>query len=308
MISKRLLLVVALVIAGGLGACGKGDVKPGASGEPTETEVVETTTTTAAAEEPAAAASITLTGTEYAYAYPDGEGPAPIPAGPVTVTLENEGVEEHQISIVKLKPGKTQDDFLGLATDISQFDDVLETWGGPNGVAPGDSNTTTQVLEAGDYFFACFIPSADEIPHIVNGMLLPVTVEGELPEPVEGANDPITMSDYSFGLSKDAAEPTELSGSNEWRFVNDGPQPHEAAIYAPAEGSTMQDIVDYLASPAPEGPPPFVGAGGIGPIDVGRDVIAGLDPGEYVFMCFIPDAADGLPHFLKGMIEFATVT
>jgi hypothetical protein len=33
----------------------------------------------------------------------------------------------------------------------------------------------------------------------------------------------------------------------------------------------------------------------------GADSIQSLDPGQYVFLCFVP-AADGIPHFAKGMI------
>lgn len=306
--SKRLALVsLPLIVA--LAACGKGDVKPASSGSPETTEAEAATTTTTEAE--AVETSLSFTATEYAYAAEGDAGAAPIPAGPVTVTLTNTGAEEHQISIVKLKPGKTQEDFAALAGDISQFDDVLETWGGPNGVAPGGSNTSTQVLEAGEYLFACLIPAPDGVPHAAKGMLLPVTVEGgeggEVDTALPDGVDQISLSDYSFGLGT-AEEPTELSADDGWVIVNDGPQAHEAAIYTAAEGSTMDDVVAYFSNPEPAGPPPIVGAGGIGPIDVGRWVEAPLEPGEYVFVCFIPDAADGAPHFTKGMIGFATVT
>jgi hypothetical protein len=303
-ITKRLLLV-AVVVAGGLTACGKDTVKPAASGEPATSATTEETTTTT--EPPEAATSIELIGTEFAYTASGDAEEAPLAAGPVTVTLQNAGVEEHQISIVKLKDGKTMDDFAALATDLSQFDDVLETWGGPNGVGPAEENTTTQVLEAGDYLFACFIPSPDGLPHVVKGMLLPVTVEDTDDEAEDAtADDELTLSDYTFGLGT-AEEPAEID-AGAWRFVNDGPQPHEAVVYAPAEGATNQDVLAYFSNPEPAGPPPIVPAGGIGPIDAGRETVAELAPGDYVFLCFIPDAADGAPHFVKGMIEFAKVT
>ncbi len=302
MIAKRLLLV-ALVVVGGLSACGKDDVKPASSGEPAPTSTTETpaeTTPTSADDEGQASSEVTITGTEYAY---EAAGDAaPIAAGPVTVTLDNAGAEEHQISIVSLKEGKTQADFAALGGDISQFDDVLETWGGPNGVAPGESVSSTQVLEPGDYFFACFIPAPDGAPHAVKGMLMPVTVEGEAGDAPPAEDLTLALSDYTFGFGDDA-----LIEAGTYTVTNDGPQPHEVAVYAPAEGSTAQDVVDYHSNPAPAGPPPMVGAGGIGPIDVGRSATVELTAGEYVFICFIPDAADGAPHFTKGMIQIVNV-
>lgn len=32
-----------------------------------------------------------------------------------------------------------------------------------------------------------------------------------------------------------------------------------------------------------------------------------LEPGNYMFVCFVPDAADGTPHAAKGMIKAFTV-
>ena len=296
------LLLVALVVTGGLAACGKDAPKPASSGEPAPPTTIEETTTSAPETEEAGAESteISVTGTEYAFEA-DVEG---LTAGPVAVRLDNDGEEEHQVSIVRLKEGKTQADFAALGADLSQFDDVLETFGGPNGVAPGESLSSVQVLEPGDYFFVCFIPAPDGQPHAAKGMVMPVTVgeaEGEAAELPEAQHE-LALQDYDFGLGDDA-----LLEVGTYTVSNTGPQPHEAAIYAPAEGSTAEDVVEYLSNPAPSGPPPMVGAGGIGPIDVGRSAQIDLEAGEYVFVCFIPDAADGAPHFTKGMIQVVTV-
>ena len=295
-------LLVALLVVGGLAACGKDAVKPASSGEPAPPTTVEETTTSAPDEEEAGAepTQISVTGTEYAFEA-DVEG---ITAGPVSVQLDNDGEEEHQVSIVRLKEGKTEADFAALSGDLSQFDDVLETWGGPNGVAPGESGSSVQVLEPGDYYFVCFIPAPDGQPHAAKGMLMPLTVGepegaiGELPE----AEQSMALQDYDFGFGDDA-----LLEAGTYTITNRGPQPHEAAIYAPAEGSSAQDVIDYFGNPAPTGPPPAIGAGGIGPIDVGRSAQIDLEAGEYVFVCFIPDAADGAPHFTKGMIQIVNV-
>ena len=32
-----------------------------------------------------------------------------------------------------------------------------------------------------------------------------------------------------------------------------------------------------------------------------------FEPGEYMFICFLPDPADGKPHMAKGMVQAFTV-
>ena len=318
------LLLVALLVLSVLAACGKGEVKPASSGDPTTSTTEAATTTTAAegdeqgeeteadaGEGEGAGAELSFSGTEYAYAAVGDAGAAPIPAGEVTVTLTNDGAEEHQISITRLREGKTMEDLAALSSDPSQLSAVLETFGGPNAVAPGASVTATSTLPAGEYLFACFIPAPDGIPHAAKGMLLPVTLEGDggTESVFGGEGDPLAMGDFTFGLGT-PEEPVEIEATEDFWFTNDGEQPHEAAIYTVAEGATNEDVAAYFAGTDAEasGPPPIVPAGGIGPIDPGRFATAQLAPGDYVFICFLPDRADSRPHFTKGMLQFATVT
>jgi hypothetical protein len=314
------IALVALLLLTVLAACGKGDVKPASSGDPTTSTTeaeAETPTTEAEAEDEAdegddeaAATELSFTGTEYAYAGVGDAGAAPIPAGDVTVTLTNDGAEEHQISIARLREGKTMEDLAAIGDDPTQLGAVLETFGGPNAVAPGATVSSVSTLPAGEFLFMCFIPAPDGVPHAVKGMLMPVTVEGDggTESTFEGEGDPLAMGDFTFGLGT-AEEPAEIGASDDFWLTNDGTQPHEAAIYTVAEGATNEDVVAYFSDPNAEasGPPPMVAAGGIGPIDPGRFARVALEPGDYVFICFIPDAADGAPHFVKGMLEFATV-
>lgn len=307
------LVLVALLVASVMAACGKGDAPPAASGDPTTTTTEAPTTTTVAEEGSGDGAAtgetteLSFTATEYAYAAEGDAGAAPIPAGEVTINLANAGAEEHQISIARLREGKTLDDLAAIGEDPAQLSAVLETFGGPNAAAPGASVSTTQFLPAGEFLFLCFIPAPDGQPHAVKGMLMPVTVEGDAEPPSEDGADPFVLSDYSFGLGT-AEEPAEVS-EGEWGFVNDGTQAHEAAIYTVAEGASNEDVAAYFADPAPAGPPPIVPAGGIGPMEPGGPMVrTEVAPGDYVFICFLPDPADGAPHFVKGMLEFATVT
>jgi hypothetical protein len=86
---------------------------------------------------------------------------------------------------------------------------------------------------------------------------------------------------------------------------NDGRQPHELVMFGIAPGKTGSDIIDFLSSPAPAGPPPFVAAAGIAGIAPKATGFLDIDvpPGRYLFVCFLPDVAGkGEPHFAKGMI------
>ena len=298
MISKRLLIATLLVV-GALAACGKDDARPASTGDPTTTTSEGETDEQEPEAEPT---TLELTGTEYAYG---GAPTEPVAAGVVEVTLQNDGAEEHQATIVRFREGRSPADLGAIGADPSTFSEVVETFGGPNAVAPAAAYATTQTLEPGSYAFVCFIPSPDGQPHAAKGMVAPFTVEGEVPEAsVEGEGDArIVLQDHDFGFGDDA-----LVEAGDYRVVNDGPQAHEIAVYAPADGETTDDIIEFFSGEAGEGPPPFVGAGGVAALDTGRTV-EGLElaVGEYVFVCFLPDAEDGAPHFTKGMIQAVSV-
>ena len=58
-----------------------------------------------------------------------------------------------------------------------------------------------------------------------------------------------------------------------------------------------------------KGPPPAMSIGGAGLMDpVASSLIsADLTPGEYGYICFVPDAKDGKPHLAHGMVSQFTV-
>lgn len=297
--SARLVLIV-LLSASALASCAKRDTTPPAnSGEPTTT-TTEATNTTA---DPEAAIGTVVTLDAKEYAYDVTSGATKVPAGRVTVEVSNTGKEEHQATIIKLKDGKTIDDLATLGSDPSKLAETIDVYGGPNAVAPDHAITTGSDLEAGDYFFACFIPAADGAPHAAKGMIIPFTVEGTAATAAPVADNTIELKDYAFGVEDGALD----AGS--YTFHNRGPQPHEAAIYAPVDGKTTEDVIDYFNNPTPPaGPPPFESAGGVAPISVGESSSTELVPGDYVFVCFILDSADGAPHFVHGMLQTVTVT
>ena len=58
-----------------------------------------------------------------------------------------------------------------------------------------------------------------------------------------------------------------------------------------------------------EGPPPGKALGGIAGMQTGMSEYFSADfvPGNYVLICFVPDAKDGKPHFAHGMVQQITV-
>lgn len=85
---------------------------------------------------------------------------------------------------------------------------------------------------------------------------------------------------------------------------NPGAEPHEFALGRLADGRDLADVEAYLKTGA-QGPPSwFTDVGGVpvlspgGEIGITRD----LEPGKYVFLCFIP-TPKGVPHVNLGMLE-----
>jgi uncharacterized cupredoxin-like copper-binding protein len=300
------LVVLALVVSGTLVACGKDDVRPSQSGD------VITTTTTSATATTTPPAQAKLTATEYSYA---GSNLTFAP-GALDVALTNNGKEEHQATIVRFKDGKTLADLGAVAaSDPGKLDTVIDVFGGPNAIAPGGvTDSTIQALGVGDYYFMCFIPAPDGQPHAAKGMVAPFKIEGEAAAPAP-ANAPntVALKEYAFGAegATDAkaspTKPIELEAGTT-TFANEGEQLHEAAIYKPAAGKTATDVIEYFKQQSPTGPPPITPSGGVAPLDPGTSATTELAAGDYVYICFLPDKADGAPHFTKGMIQAVTVT
>lgn len=282
---------------GGLAACG--DDSSGATSATTTTIAApaSTTTTTAASTTTTAApqpvTDLNLSGAEYSYTF---DGAPSVPAGQLHITLTNAGQEEHQATLVKFKPGKTLADLAaaGAADPTGKSALALvDGYGGPNSVSPGSAASADTIVTPGDYVLICFIPGPDGVPHAAKGMVLPITVTaGAGGSGVVGggglapSDGTIVAKDYGYTL------PDGFTGNGTFTVDNQGPQTHEVAVYRVADGSTFADVQAYFATPAPSGPPPIAGAGGIAAIAKGGLGTVDLDltAGTYVFMCFLPDA------------------
>lgn len=226
-------------------------------------------------------------------------GPDTLPAGAVTLRLVNRGKEFHHVWVARLDGGKTMADLLEAAKTPGPLPTWVVDMGGPNAPAPGGESNATVDLTAGNYVVACIIPGADGVPHLMKGMIRPLTVvRVRRPAAPPLADVTMTLHDYSFSLSQPLRP-----GRQVIEVRNDGAQPHEIELVQLAPGKTAQEVLAWVHHP--EGPAPGLPLGGVAPLGRGRVnwFEADLEPGRYALICFLPDKADGKPHFEHGMMQ-----
>jgi hypothetical protein len=298
MFHQRMIRTVPLFSIVMIAAC---SVKESAKSAATDTG----TASTAAAAAPAAGPNVVhVVAKDYSF-----DAPAQIPAGLTTLHLMNQGKEIHQAQIIKLTEGKTFADFTA-AIKAMKPNEPPPSWvvpaGGPNGAPPGGTAAATSTLEPGNYALVCFIPSEDGVPHAMKGMSrgLVVTPSTMAAAPEPTATMSITLSDYKFDLST----PLKV-GQNVIRVENIAGQPHEVVLFKLAPGKTIKDFQAWLPV-SDKQPPPAIPLGGVVGQVKGEHAFftADLDAGDYVMVCFLPDAKDGKPHFVHGMVQEFKVT
>ena len=100
---------------------------------------------------------------------------APLAAGRHVIKLKNVGVEPHELSLVRLAPGRTLEDFRTWAKD---FQGPLpgRVIGGVNALASGVEAFVEVDLTPGDYLLVCFVTAPDGRPHVDHGMIRGFTV------------------------------------------------------------------------------------------------------------------------------------
>lgn len=112
----------------------------------------------------------------------------------------------------------------------------------------------------------------------------------------------VSATEFAFDV------PPEVTGGVvEMRFTNTGGLPHEFAFARIEEGKTEADVKAVIES---GGEPPkwaedVAGVPGLSPGE-SITVTRTLEPGNYVFLCFFPDA-EGTPHASLGMYELFTI-
>lgn len=241
---------------------------------------------------------VTIVASDYEFDAPDR-----MPAGVVKVRLVNQGTEMHHAQLMRLKDGKTLEDFAAAMASGESLD--FAVWeGGPSIAPPGMETSATLQLRPGTYYWVCFIATPDNgMPHAEQGMVRPVVVEdgpsGELPE----ADNLVLLSDYDFKF----AQPL-TAGRHTIRVRNHAAQPHEIIVAKLMPGKSLDDLMAWMEA-GEEGPPPALPIGGMQALDqgLGANFDLDLEPGDYGLICFVPDAKDGKPHTVHGMMKQFTV-
>jgi plastocyanin len=246
--------------------------------------------------------------------------PEEIDGGAVTVNFTNEGETDHEIAFVEI--GDTPidqffEDFEPVITEGAPFPDYIGTVVGANEAAPGESGTFTYTLSDGTYAVFCALtgtpddPEAEDAPpHFVQGMQQSVTVsdgDGDLPD----ADGTITASDYTFDVDLSAGDATI-------NFSNDGPNDHFAGFDVYPEGTTVEEAEESFATllsleegdEPPEGTLVGEETGFSGIASEGAAIqfeVTALEPGTYLFYCFVSDRAGGPPHAIGAQMYKAFV-
>ncbi len=229
-----------------------------------------------------------------------------VTAGPVRMELVNHGHELHHAQVLKLEQGKTLADLAKLSPNAPPPEWVVPI-GGPGAVGPGDSSSVIQNLSAGQYAVMCWIPSlSDHKEHRMKGMVSGFkVVENKSGAPARMPKADLTIRMLDFGYAPSAPI---TAGKRNIRVVNDGPQLHEMVLAVLPPGKTAADLVSWNPATATE-PPPARYLGGTVALAPGGEAIVETDlaPGNYVLICYIPDAKDGKEHFMHGMVLPFTV-
>jgi hypothetical protein len=237
---------------------------------------------------------LTITATDFAF-----DVPAQVPAGIVTIHLVNNGKEVHQAQVVRLEDGKTMADFGEAMKQQGPPPTWIKFVGGPNAVVPGGSVDGSVALSQGNYVVLCFIPSPDMKSHVTKGMIRPfeVTAQAGAADHLSGQTDTITVSEYAFTQT-----PTLTPGHHTILVRNAGAQDHEVVLVKLPPGVTVAAFAKWTDTM--KGEPPGMPLGGVTALSSGEsaDFSVDLTAGDYAMICFVPDAKDGKPHFLHGMM------
>lgn len=256
--------------------------------------------------------SLDVEAVDYAF-----EGlPDEIDAGRVEITLENTGEVDHEIAFVEIgdtEPEQFFEDFGPVIEEGAPFPDYIGSVIGANEAPPGESGTFTYTLPGGTYMAFCALtgdaedPESEEggAPHFTQGMQQVVTVSGDDSGDLPAADGTITARDYEFDI--DLAE-----GDSTINFTNEGPNDHFAGFDLVPGATTADEAVAAFQAlelgegDAPEGVTDLEEIGFSGIASEGRAIqfeVDALEPGAYVFYCFIADRAGGPPHAIgNGMV------
>jgi hypothetical protein len=232
--------------------------------------------------------------------------PATLPAGMTTFKLVNNGPNLHHMVIARLDSGKTYDEAKAALSKPGMPPMWLVPVGGPNAPDPNTESNVTLDLKAGNYVAFCVVDIPGGVPHLMKGMINPVTVTASSSPsaPAPTADVKVSLQDYSFQVS-----PALTAGKHVIQVDVAPGQPHEIELVKIAPGKKLADFMGevegLMKGKAPAGPLSGTAIGGVAPSVAGTTQYFEVDlsPGNYAFICFLPDAKDGKPHLAHGMVH-----
>ena len=228
------------------------------------------------------------------------DAPDVIPAGLTEFRFLNKGPALHHMALLKLNGGKTVDDLTAALSKPGPLPSWAEEMGGPNAPGPGMEANATMTLQPGNYVLICFVDLGGP-PHFMKGMVRPLRVvpaKGpSAPKPKEDVT--MTLLDYTFKLSAPIRP-----GKRTIRVHNAAAQHHEVELVELAPGVSLGDFMKWMETGMP-GAPLGKAIGGIAGLEprMSQYVTADFAAGNYALLCFLPDAKDGKPHLMHGMVQ-----
>jgi len=232
------------------------------------------------------------------------DAPDSITAGWTTFHLVNDGSTLHHAQLVRLDSGKTVADLQTALKNPGPPPRWIVEVGGANAPDPNGQADATMNLEAGNYAIVCFVDIPDHVMHVNKGMVhgLKVTAGTGTPAPEPTSDATVTLVDYAFTV-----QGSLNAGKHTIKLVNKGPQVHEVELVRLAPGKTLKDLIAFMQKM--DGPPPANALGGVAGMSPGATAYfrTDLTPGNYAFICFVPDMKDGKPHVEHGMSKEFTV-
>lgn len=107
------------------------------------------------------------------------KAPTTLARGRRVIRVTNDGPQVHEMVVARLVPGKKAEDLFTWFGAGMPGAPPASFIGGTVGIQPGGENTVEMDFIPGEYLLLCFLPDTegDGSPHIMRGMVLPVTVQ-----------------------------------------------------------------------------------------------------------------------------------
>ena len=241
--------------------------------------------------------------------------PEGLVAGLTTIVFQNDTEAPFAPFLARFNEGKTLPDLMS-AMQVGGFNPVFEVvtiLGNPD-TPPGESYQVTYDLLAGDYVLLSFGDFRGGPPTILPFSVAEIETEAEATPELLVADVTVQLADFMFAM------PTEIeAGAQLWQIENVGEQAHHMVIFAVENDVTLEDVTAAISDalmnattfPAPM---PYETVFGWGIMSPAQSAYIELDlePGKYVFVCFLPDQTaedpeQAMTHFAHGMIKLVTM-